>query len=145
MFKLNEKFTIVFSIISAIAVMIAIYFDMPDAEEKVFQDRNRALAIEEIHRLAENMGAEVLKTGYKPVGGSSVSYTAFYRLSECISSERWKAVLTQSGYEFSKVVPENRGFWKRGVVGSAPLGKDQYCNEELWIDLRVSYYRKRSE
>ncbi|EGY53315.1 hypothetical protein [Neisseria shayeganii] len=61
MFKLNEKFTIVFSIISAIAVIIGVYFDMPDSEEKVFQDRNKALAIEEIHRLAENMGAEVLK------------------------------------------------------------------------------------
>ena len=124
MFKLNEKFTIVVSIISAIAVIIGVYFDMPDSEERVFQDRNKALTIEKIHRLAENMGAEVLKTGYKPLGATTVAYTADYRLPECISSEKWKAVLTQSGYEFSKVVPENRGFWKRGIIGSAPLGKD---------------------
>ncbi|EGY51911.1 hypothetical protein [Neisseria shayeganii] len=145
MSKFNKKFSVFFPIISAIAIMIAVYFDMPDSEEKVFQDRNKALAIEEIHRIAENMGAEVLKTGYKPLGATTVAYTADYRLPECISSEKWKAVLTQSGYEFSKVVPENRDFWKRGIIGSAPLGKDQYCNEELWINLQVSYYRKRSE
>ncbi|WP_156787014.1 hypothetical protein [Neisseria shayeganii] len=134
------KFDIILIVFVVCISAIAIYLQMPSSEEDILQERNKAIAIEEVYKIADKINGKVVRVGYKSSEGSSIYYSAVYDLNNCITYSEWRNFVKQLGYSVSTVVMENTEFNKKGVYGSIPGGyKEKYC-DELYIKFLVNYY-----
>ncbi|WP_156786959.1 hypothetical protein [Neisseria shayeganii] len=127
------KFDIILIVFVVCISAIAIYLQIPSSEEDILQERNKAIAIEEVYKIADEINGKVARIGYKESEGYSIHYSAVYDLNGCITYSEWRSFVKRLGYSVSTVVMENTEFNKKGLYGRVYGGyKEKYCDELIY-------------